>query len=77
MKFRIVGKVVDKKVIASGNKIKELRRLTKICGEGKWRKIKGIAMVELEDGSKYQAEIHWYEAHGVGKKENKIKRFLN
>lgn len=77
MKFRIIGKVEDKKVIASGNKIKELRRLNKVYGEGNWRKIKGNSMIELEDGSKYQAEIHWYEAHGIGKKEYKIKRFLN
>lgn len=60
MKFKIVGKVEDQEVIASGNKIKEIRRLNKIYGEGKRRKMKGNVTIELEDGMKYQAEIHWY-----------------
>ena len=76
MKFRIIGSVKDEEVIASGKKIRELRRLNKIYGEGKWRKMKGNATIELDNGSKYMAEIHWYEAHGLGKKEYKIKRFI-
>lgn len=77
MKFKIVSTLSGIKVISTGRKIKELKRLNKIYGQGRWRKLKGNATIELEDGSKYLAEIHWYEAHGIGKKEYKIKKFLN
>ncbi len=77
MKFKIVGSIDKIKVVASGKNIKELRRLKKVYGEGRWRKLKGNATIELENGSKYLVEIHWYEAHGIGKKEFKIKKFIN
>ena len=48
----------------------------KLYGKGRWRKRKGIARVRLSDGSVHLAEIHWYEATGIGRKEYKIKRLL-
>ena len=77
MKSKIIGTLSDIEIVATGKKIKELRRLRKVYGEGKWRKLKDNATIELENGSKYLAEIHWYEAHGIGKKELKIKKFIN
>ena len=77
MKFRIIGTLSDIEIVATGKKIKELRRLKKVYGEGRLRKLKGNANIELENGLKYLAEIHWYEAHGIGKKEFKIKKIIN
>ena len=62
--------------IATGSGIRELSRLRKIYGRGWWRKRKGVARVKLEDGDIVLAEVHWYEATGIGKREFKIKRFL-
>ncbi len=59
-----------------GNSIHEVGRLRKIYGVGRWRKLKGIALVRLSDGFMCKAEVHWYEAHGIGKKEIKLKRML-
>ena len=73
--FEIVGGIRDIDVIAIGTGIRDLGRLRRKYGPGRWRKLKGIALVRLEDGSLHIAEIHWYEAHGVGRKEAKIKRF--
>ncbi|MGA7557463.1 MAG: hypothetical protein WBW12_00970 [Terriglobales bacterium] len=66
----------DVETIASGTGIRERRRLRKIYGGKRWRKLKGIAAVELADGTMCHAEGHWYEAHGAGAKEFKIKRIL-
>ena len=74
--FEIVGAVLNIETIAEGRGIRELRRLRKTCGKGNWRKKKGFARVRLEDGSFHTAEIHWYEAHGFGRKEAKLKRIL-
>jgi hypothetical protein len=63
--------------IAVGTAIRELPRLRKAYGTGRWRKLKGIATVRLADDTIAQAEVHWYEAHGIGRKEMKIKRFLD
>ncbi len=76
LNFRIAGSISAIEVIARGRQIRELRRLIKAHGKGRWRKLKGIATIELPDGRIRKAEIHWYEAHGLGKKEIKIKRFL-
>ena len=76
MFFKILGHVLDVKTIASGKAIRERRRLTKLYGGRRWRKLKGTAMVELADGTMCYAEVHWYEAHGVGTRELKIKRIL-
>ncbi len=76
MQFKVVGRVKDIDVIASGTAIRERRRLWKVYGKGRWRKLKGLANIEFSDGTICQAEIHWYEAHGIGAKEYKIKRIV-
>ncbi|MFZ0198138.1 MAG: hypothetical protein WB523_16860 [Candidatus Sulfotelmatobacter sp.] len=73
MHFRIVGPITDVEIIAAGAAIRERKRLWKNYGKGRWRKLKGIATVEFTDGTMCEAEIHWYEAHGIGAKEYKIK----
>jgi hypothetical protein len=77
MDFEIVGDVTDVETFAVGASIRELPRLRRAYGGGRWRKRKGNAQVRLADGSVYRAEVHWYEAHGIGRKEMKIKRFLD
>lgn len=71
------GPLRDVEVIATGSSIRDLPRLRKIYGYARWRKLKGVTSVRLGDGSIRLAEVHWYEAHGFGKKELKIKRFLD
>jgi len=63
--------------VAIGGGIREIRRLRKSYGRGRWRKRKGVALVELLDGSVRTAELHWYEAHGLGRYELKIKHYLD
>ena len=77
MYFEIVGGIEDVETIAVGGRIKEIMRLRRQFGLGRWRKLKGVAMVRLNDGSVRRAEVHWHEAHGIGKKKLKIKRFLD
>jgi hypothetical protein len=77
MFFKIIGKISDVETIASGKGLRERRRLRKFYGGSRWRKQKGIATIELPDGTIYLAELHWYQAHGVGSKEFKIKRILD
>jgi hypothetical protein len=76
LKFEIIGDITNIEIIAVGNSIRELERLRKTYGSGRWRKLKGIASISLDDGTICEAELHWYEAHGIGKKEIKIKRLL-
>jgi hypothetical protein len=76
MHFQILGQLVDVETIATGSGIREIARLRKRYGHGRWRKRKGFAEVHLESGEIMRAEIHWYEATGIGKREFKIKRFL-
>ncbi|MGA9494850.1 MAG: hypothetical protein WBV41_03270 [Terriglobales bacterium] len=76
MFFKIVGRILDVETIASGRAIRERGRLRKLYGGQRWRKLKGIAVVDLGDGTMCRAEVHWYEAHGVGAREHKIKRIL-
>lgn len=73
MDFEIIGNITNIETIASERSIRELARLRKQYGKGRWRKMKGFATVRLEDGTTHTSEIHWYEAHGIGKKEFKIK----
>jgi hypothetical protein len=75
--FLIVSDMTQIEVIAIGSSIKELPRLKKQYGDGRWRKMKGIAVIELSNGRVRHAEIHWYEAHGIGQKEFKRKRYLD
>jgi hypothetical protein len=77
MRFEIVGPLRDTETIATGSGIRELARLRKIYGPGHWRKRKGLANVQLAGGEIRSAELHWYEATGIGKKEFKIKRFTD
>jgi len=73
MDFEIVSEIIHIKTFASGTGVKDRIRLEKQYGAGKWRKKKGIADVRLIDGTLHRAEIHWYEANGIGKKEFKLK----
>jgi hypothetical protein len=76
MNFEILSNITNIETIAIGNSIRELNRLIKYYGDGRWRKMKGIAWVKLTNEDILNAEIHWYEAHGIGRKEYKIKRIL-
>ena len=76
MRFEILGEISDVETFATGSGIREIARLRKIYGRGRWRKRKGIARVRLSDGSIHKAEVHWYEAAGIGRKELKIKHLL-
>ena len=77
MHFEIVGTIREIETIALGRKIRILALLKKRYGKGRWRKLKGIATVRLKDGTIRLAEIHWFEAHGIGKRKMRIKRYLN
>ena len=76
MDFKIVDEIRNVEIIATGRGIRELARLRKFYGSGRWRKLKGWTFVRFGDGTIRKAEVHWYEASGIGKKEFKIKRFL-
>jgi hypothetical protein len=75
--FDIIGPITDIETIAVGRGIRELARLKRLYGRGRWRKMKGNALLRLRDGAVRRAELHWYEAHGFGKKELKRKRYLD
>ena len=77
MYFEIVGDITHAETFAIGTSIREVARLRKRYGRGRWRKRKGIARVRLEDGAIRQAEVHWYEAHGIGRRDLKIKHFID
>ena len=76
MNFDIIGKIEKVETIARESGIRDLKRLQKTYGSGNWQKMKGIAHIRLLTGSVRLAELHWYEAHGIGKKEIKRKRYL-
>ena len=75
-RFKILGELRDIETIASGRGVYIRRHLERTYGRGRWRKMKCIAVVELPDGTICEAEIHWYEAHGIGRKDFKIKRVI-
>jgi hypothetical protein len=77
MDFDIIGEITDIETIAAGKAIRELPRLRRLYGQGRWRKRKGSATIRLSSGRVRRAEVHWYEAHGVGRKEIKRKRYLD
>ena len=77
MGFTLIGPPANVETFASGRSIRELPRLRKLYGAGRWRKRKGEARVRLDDGTTHNAELHWYEATGIGRKELKIKRYLD
>ena len=73
----IVGPITDIETIAAGPAVRQIARLRRQYGRGRWRKLKGIATVRITSGALRRAEIHWYEAHGIGRVRHKIKRFLD
>ena len=77
MHFEIIGEIADVETFSIGASIREIGRLRKFYGRGRWRKRKGFARVRLSDGTIRLAEIHWYEAHGIGRKEFKLKQFID
>jgi hypothetical protein len=77
MDFEIIGEIAYVETFAVRSSIREIARLRKIYGRGRWRKRKGIARVRLHDGVARLAEVHWYEAHGIGRREFKIKRYID
>ncbi len=77
MYFEIIGGITNIETFAVGNAIRELDRLRLTYGAGRWRKRKGTVTVRLADGTLHQAEVHWYEATGLGRKEMKIKYLLD
>lgn len=76
MGFEILGEITHIETIASGTSIRRIRQLRATYGPGRWRKMKGVAWVRLPDGIIERAELHWYEAHGIGRKGMKIKRLV-
>lgn len=76
MKLEVVGRITNVQVIASGPGVRVRRALRKAYGTGRWRKMKGLATVRLPNGGLRRVELHWYEAHGIGRKDLKIKGYL-
>ena len=76
MKFELVWRITQIEIIASGSGIRVRRYLRKAYGPGRWRKLKGIATVRLPNGALRRVELHWYEAHGIGRRDLKIKRYV-
>lgn len=77
MNFKIISPIEKPETFARGRGIRELKRLVRTYGEGNWRKRKGFARIRLPNGAEFDAEIHWYEANGIGKREFKIKTLLD
>jgi hypothetical protein len=76
IEFNILSEISDIETIATGQGVYLRRYLERIYGKGRWRKMKGIATVQLADGTICKAEMHWFEAHGIGRKDFKIKRVI-
>jgi hypothetical protein len=77
MHFEVIGEITELEVIVEGRRIRDRARLLRLYGKGHWRKMKGQGLIRLRNGRVRLAELHWYEAHGVGKKEIKRKRYLD
>ena len=77
MYFEIISEIENIETIAIGGKIRDIMRIRKQYGLGRWRKMKGVAKVLLQSGITRNAELHWYEAHGIGRRKMKIKRLLD
>ena len=76
MYFELVGRIRHVETMAMARSIRDRARLQRLYGHGRWRKRKGIATVRLADGFVSEAEVHWYEATGIGKRELRVKRLL-
>ena len=77
MHFELVGEISEVETIATGRGIRDLARLRRRYGASRWRKLKGVASVRIVSGRIRRAEVHWYEAHGLGRVRMKIKRFID
>ena len=77
MSFEIISEITSVEIIAVGSTIREIARLRKRYGVGRWRKLKGLALIRLANGRIRRAELHWYEAHGIGRKEFRRKRYVD
>ena len=77
MHFEIIGEIENVQTIAIGGGIRDIMRLQRQFGPGRWRKLKGAARVRFASGNIHLVELHWYEAHGIGRKKLKVKRFLD
>ncbi len=75
--FRVLGEILEVETLVEASAIRELPRLVRLHGFGRWRKRKGVADVEMGSGAIRRVELHWYEAHGIGSVEMKIKRYLD
>ena len=75
--FAVVGEIADVEIVAVNLSIRERRRLKALFGGRRWRKLKGVALVRFPNGEVHEAELHWYEAHGVGRRKMKVKRRLD
>lgn len=75
--FEIISEIQNVETIAVGGRVRDIMRLQKKHGVGRWRKLKGVVKVRLQSGRICDAELHWYEAHGTGKRKMKIKRLLD
>lgn len=74
VEFELLGEIREVETIATGRGIHVLETLNRLYGRGNWRKLEGFASVRLPDGTIAEAEVHWFEAHGIGKRRMKIKR---
>jgi hypothetical protein len=77
MKFEVIGPITNVEVIAAGPGIRVLSYLRRAYGRGRWRKLKGTTTVRLPNGAVRKVELHWYEAHGIGKRDLRIKYYLD
>ena len=77
MDFEIIGNIEAIEIIAVGSKIRVLTYLQKVHGRGRWRKLKGVASIKIPNGKIRRVELHWYEAHGIGRNDIKIKKYLD
>ena len=77
MNFELVGSIANTEVVAAGTSVRIRSYLRKAYGQGRWRKMKGNATIKLGNGALRRVELHWYEAHGIGKRDVKIKRYLD
>ncbi len=77
MNFEIISEITEIETIAIEKKIRDIERLREMYGRGRWRKLKGVAQIRLANGRIRLAEVHWYEAHGIGRREMKRKVYLD
>jgi hypothetical protein len=75
-RFEIIGQIGNIETIAVNKQIRELRNLRKLFGSGRWKKLKGVGVARFHNGITFRVELHWYEAHGIGKRKMKIKRLI-